>query len=262
MAVDVQELFEQEIADAEAAPEPGVELIGQVIANAEGGPPPDAPARISKKEGAGYVMIYHTETGEPSIVNRNLLQFQLRKILENGKRAFSARKSDVPTPKRGKYTCLLHSSSREPWMDEFALPTCRKATLTSPYQVRLHMQHRHKTEWATIEERRQEMERQEQRDFQRSMLSMAAGSPVETTLERSFEIEKELRAESQSLREERDHAEGELVRRGINPEPSAKKRGRKLGGTWSPEARAAASARAKARIAAQGIKDDRAATTG
>ena len=171
----VDELFSEMtemMADAQDAPQPGADLVGTIVHSGDS----DVPASIgvSRLESAGYVTVYHTETGEPSAVNRNLLPFQLNKRLPSGKRAFTTDRKKAPAVRQGKYRCLLHQDRREPWMDEEVLPTCAKANLTTVHQVRLHMQHRHKTEWQTIEARREEQEREEERAFRKALM---LGSP-------------------------------------------------------------------------------------
>jgi hypothetical protein len=152
---------------ADHAPEPGDLKVQDIIHRPDGELP--AAAVTGALESAGYVYIYDTLTGERSITNRNMLPAQLKKTREDGSRVFTTRKPKA-TPARGTYKCLLHPDVRKPEYDALGLPTCRKANLTSPLQVRLHMQHRHKSAWETIEEMRKEEERREELEFRRQVL--------------------------------------------------------------------------------------------
>ena len=105
-----------------------------------------------KMQSAGYVYIYDTKTGDRSVCNRNMLATHLGKRRKDGSLIFTTRKPKV-SPKMGTLKCMLHSDEPNRYhYDELGLATCRKANLTSPYQVIRHMQKRHKMEYATIKE--------------------------------------------------------------------------------------------------------------
>jgi hypothetical protein len=137
----------------------------------------------SEMSSAGYVFIYDTETGEQSKCNNNMLRQMLGLQRPNGRPVYTTRPPKEP-PKRGTYKCLLHPDGpNRKHYDDLGLPTCRKANLTSPFQVNRHMQKRHPVEWATIESERVSREKQEERDFQRGLVAMASGTKTVGTPE-------------------------------------------------------------------------------
>lgn len=121
--------------------------------------------------GAGYVWVYHTETGEPSLVNRNMLLVQLRdKLLPNGRRAFSLSQSRQPY--RGTIKCALHTDGPEhERYAQMGFPECNKSNIPTKYQLLLHMQHKHPTVFKALELERTDAEKQEERAFWRSLLA-------------------------------------------------------------------------------------------
>ena len=162
------------ISLAEKAAEPGTLNIKQVISN---GLDDQLPAVITKIESAGYVVVYNTKTCEPSLVNRNMLTTQLKKRHKDGTLAFTTIKPSKK-PFRGTLTCMLHPDSpNRPHYNNLGFAVCRKSNLTSPHQVERHMMHRHPQEWATIEKERIQKEKQEDRDFQRSLMENLKGKP-------------------------------------------------------------------------------------
>lgn len=134
---------EEQMRDAEVAPESTVKL-DEVEPLTDMSP--------VKMQSAGHVYIYDTVTSERSICNRNMLAAHLKKKRPNGSLVFTTRKPLTP-PKRGMLKCMLHPDSpNRQHYDEMGLATCRKANITSPYQVQRHMQKRHKMEYETIKE--------------------------------------------------------------------------------------------------------------
>lgn len=121
----------------------------------------------------GRITIYDTITGEASEILVTMLQMNLRKRRPDGSRVFTTEKPDFE-PNRGTLKCLLHPEGPDrEYYDSLGLPTCQKSNLTSPFQVRRHMEKRHRVEWGTIEEDRKAKEKQEERDFQRSLMGRA-----------------------------------------------------------------------------------------
>jgi len=161
-----EKLVEEMVRDAERAEEPGKE-DSRIINKGDAELP--IPMVMSIKS-AGYVYIYDTRTGERSLTNRNMLPSQLKKRRADGSVVFTTISPGIK-PARGTLKCTLHAdgANREHY-DELGLPVCRKANLTSPFQVKRHMQKRHPVEWATIEEERVAAEKEEDRDFQRMIL--------------------------------------------------------------------------------------------
>ena len=165
------QLLEQLLAMGEPAPEPGTLRPREIIHRGDDDVP--APVIAAALESAGYVYIYDTRTGERSLTNRNMLPTQLKKRREDGTPVFTTIRSAMQ-PARGTHRCLLHPDhpDRAKW-DALALPACRKANLTSPHEVRLHMQHRHRREWEVIEEERKRQAQEEERAFQRAIIDAA-----------------------------------------------------------------------------------------
>lgn len=150
------------------APEPGSLRTQQVVHRGDEALP--APQVVSSLQSAGYCYIYDTRTGERSVTNRNMLLAQLEKKREDGSQVFTVDDPKI-TPTRGSHKCLLHPDDpRRAEYDAMGLVVCAKANLTSPYQVTMHMRHRHPAEWATIEEERLRREKAEERVFQQKML--------------------------------------------------------------------------------------------
>jgi hypothetical protein len=166
--VKEETLIEEMLREAEKAEEPGDFTKNRIISSED-----DIPMVASKLESAGWVYVYDNVTGDRSLCNRNMLPSQLRKKREDGSFVFTTIKPKV-TIKKGTFKCLLHEDNpNRKHYDELGLPVCKKANLTSPFQVQRHMAKRHRVEWETIEEEKKERERQEDRDFQRSIMAQA-----------------------------------------------------------------------------------------
>lgn len=166
----MEKLIEETVLEAEQAAEPGTMTKGQTI---EG----DVPMTTMDLKSAGYVYVYDTRTGERSICNRNMLTAQLKKKRPDGSNVFTTANPGIEV-KRGTYKCMLHPDGpNRAHYDELGLAVCRKANLTSPFQVKRHMQKRHHVEWETLEEERKDMEKQEDREFQRRMLEGRSEKP-------------------------------------------------------------------------------------
>jgi len=163
-------LVEEMMRTAKPADEPGIFKKGGIIPDGN----KDLPLSVTELKSAGYVYIYDTKTGEQSKVNRNMLRSKLQMTRPDGSFVFSLKQT--VTPIRGTFKCLLHPEQPErEYYDTIGLPTCRKDNLTSIFQVERHMQKRHQQEWATIKAERDRKEKQEDRDFQRSLLGAAKG---------------------------------------------------------------------------------------
>jgi hypothetical protein len=166
---------------AEKAPDPNATTSGVNAIVHSGDENSEIPIqmRVAALKSAGYTYVYHRVTGERSLVNRNMLPAQLRKPLppDEGRRAgepaFSITRPAVP-PRRGTITCLLHpEGERRAEFDAMGLPTCRKATITSEFQLRSHMKSKHPSSWKAIEEKRERQEKDEDRALQRAFIAAA-----------------------------------------------------------------------------------------
>lgn len=155
--------IEERIRDSEEAPEPGT--WGDKMGDKDFAMSP------TQLKSAGYTYIYDTKSGERSLCNNNMLPQHLRKTRPDGSYVFTTQPPAVK-PVRGVLKCMLHQDdpNREHY-DSLGLPTCRKANLTSPFQVSRHMQKRHKVEWATIEQERKDVEKEEERQFRECLMA-------------------------------------------------------------------------------------------
>lgn len=178
MAVVMDMAEEEAILEALAADEPGDLKPGDVLHRSDG----DVPAPILAKAltSAGYAHLWNTQTGERITTNKSMLRTQLSKTREDGSKVFTTRDPNIVTP-RGTYRCLLHpEGEHRAEYDALGLPTCHKDNLTSPLQVRLHMQHRHKSAWETIEEIKKDNERKDELEFRRQLFENSVGARART----------------------------------------------------------------------------------
>lgn len=171
-------LLEELLLESEEAAEPGDWKVDDVVHRPDASLP--VPMVASTLTSAGHVYIYDTLSGARSVTNRNMLGQQLKKTRPDGSKVFTTAKPAIE-PVRGTITCLLHASRPErAAYAAMGWEACRKATLPSEFQLRQHMAHRHRVEWATIEDQRLQRERQEDREFQRALIIQAGKSqPVD-----------------------------------------------------------------------------------
>jgi hypothetical protein len=145
--------IEEVMVKADTAPEPEGLAKGEVVSKdaAEA-----SPMNVTELTSAGWVYIYDTKTHERSITNKNMLRAQLLKKRPDGSTVFTTSKPDE-VPFRGTLKCLLHPDDpNRGHYDELGLPVCKKSNLTSPFQVKRHMEKRHRMEYQTIETERKE----------------------------------------------------------------------------------------------------------
>ena len=135
---------------------------------------------IEEMESAGWVTVWDKFTGEPSKVNRNMLAAQLLKVNDDGVRCFTTVKPAIE-PWRGNTLCMLHPDSEDrSAYDRMGLPVCKSGNLASEFQMRLHMQHRHKNEWAQIQDIEQQKVDEEERLVRQALIR--ANTPTEDLL--------------------------------------------------------------------------------
>ena len=135
---------------------------------------------IKEMESAGWVTVWDKFTGEPSKVNRNMLAAQLLKVNDDGVRCFTTVKPAIE-PWRGSTLCMLHPDSEDrPVYDRMGLPVCKSGNLASEFQMRLHMQHRHKNEWAQLQDIEQQKVDEEERLVRQALIR--ANTPTEDLL--------------------------------------------------------------------------------
>jgi hypothetical protein len=162
----------EEMQGAQSAPEPGTaglkESLSEGVEGFEGRP------KIKWLSSAGYVYVWDNRTGEQSTINNNMLATQLKKRRPDGSRIFTTVDPKIPV-KSGNLKCMLHRKDpNRRHYDELGLPHCRKENLTSPYQVKRHMQKRHPQEWATIQEEVTRKEKEEERQFREALIKGTA----------------------------------------------------------------------------------------
>lgn len=153
--------IQEQIRDAKASVESQVEV--------EADPRLGVTMTPTQLKSAGYVYIWDMETHERSICNRNMLAHNLQKM-RNGKPVFTT-VQPTEQPKRGGYLCMLHpfSPGRKHY-DELGLAVCMKDNLANPYQVRRHMEKRHKMEFATIRDETEAAEKLQERQLRESLI--------------------------------------------------------------------------------------------
>ena len=153
--------IQEQLRDAETAQEPGNMQPGAVIGNSNG-----MTMTAAELQSAGYVYVYDNRTGDRSTVNRNMLPQQLQKTREDGTYAFTTQKPEIER-QYGTIKCLLHKDdpNRRKY-DDMGLAYCTKDNLTASHDLRVHMEKRHRREWATIDGERIDEERIRERQRQ------------------------------------------------------------------------------------------------
>ena len=147
------------LRDAEVAEEPGDIKAGQVVGNSGG-----MTMTALELQSAGYVYVYDNRTRDRSMVNLNMLEQQLQKTREDGTYVFTTQKPEFERY-YGELKCLLHAD--DPNRDEYdrmGLPRCNKANLVAQHDLKMHMEKRHRREWASIDGQIQEEERLRDRE--------------------------------------------------------------------------------------------------
>lgn len=178
-SIDYAELIDI-MEKAEGAPEPGAFVpFKEIIHRGDEDLPVDIITHSLKS--AGYVYVYHTETGEKRVVNRNMLPSILRKTLDNGTRVFSTK--PVPNPPhpivKGKLKCWLHKDGEyRALADKWGFPYCVAGSIKSPMDVESHMRHRHKTEYAAIIKSKEDEKNEEEKAWRRALVNLAKPNPV------------------------------------------------------------------------------------
>lgn len=163
----------EQMLKTKQAPEPGDFMQARVLHAGDEDLP--TPMVADSLVSAGHIYVWHTQTGERSTINRNMLALQLSKKIKLADnkvvRAFSTSPPAGVTPVRGTLRCRLHPQDpHRKEYDRVGFPTCSKENLKTLSDVDQHMRARHKREWESIEKDRAERERQEDRAFQRSMM--------------------------------------------------------------------------------------------
>lgn len=162
---------EEMLRDVTASVEPGGydNANNRIVARGDTGEG-TAPMIVSSIKSAGWVYVWDNITGERSIVNRNMLVGQLAKRREDGSLVFTTRNPGI-TPWRGEVKCILHPDdpNRRAY-DDLGLAVCKKSNMPNTYQMRRHMEKRHKAEFAAIQEIEKDAKERETRTFQESLM--------------------------------------------------------------------------------------------
>ena len=131
--------------------------------------------------------LYSMTDGEPIEIPAYMLNNVLAKVQENGEPRFTARKDRAPQYQQGKVKCFLHTESPERFLlDEIGLGniTCPAGKLANQHSRRMHALHRHKEEWAALQEyvaeqkEKDALERQEKQLDATLSLARQAAAPV------------------------------------------------------------------------------------
>lgn len=161
------------LAEAELTDEPSSVQKGGIVERG------DTPMMLSTMESAGWVFIYDLRDGRQVTVNRNMLPEILKKKDNDpqsewyGKIIYTARDPGF-RPKRGTLLCLLNPKHEDyDKLADLGLPQCSRDGLPNLYQVNSHMRHKHRDEWAVLEARREQADKNEDRAFQRYVMEKA-----------------------------------------------------------------------------------------
>lgn len=156
---------EEMLRDAEDAEEPGDMKAGAVLSRTA-----EMTMTTVELQTAGWVYVYDTQTGDRSVINRNMLPQQLEKRRSNGTYVFSTRKPEGVTPVRGILKCILHEDApnRENY-DRMGFVRCTKSNFISELDRARHMRTRHPRAHATLENERVREERAEERLERRAL---------------------------------------------------------------------------------------------
>lgn len=116
------------------------------------------------------VTIYHMETGDARSIPATHLRKTLEKRLPDGRRAFSIR--PTVTPVKGNIKCYLHPEHPDNPKLRAAgiITTCMSGHFISVVDMEAQMAHKHSRDWAKIKELREQERRDEDREFQRSLM--------------------------------------------------------------------------------------------
>jgi len=145
---------------------------------------------VSDLETAGWTIVYHTVTREPSTINNNMLHAQMAEKLPDGTFVFTKEKPSRPAW-RGSVMCFFHEDHPDrPLYASMGFAACRKSTMPSEYEANEHMRNRHTKQWKAVEEQREIQERREDRELNRATLTaLSASVGIEApTVEPAVEI--------------------------------------------------------------------------
>lgn len=123
--------------------------------------------------GRKMVKLWSMSDGAEIEIPKYMVLGAISKRLRDGRYAFTANRDEAPKVRNGSVKCFLAEGSpeRESRLLEEAgldhLEPCPANQLRSAYSKRIHAINRHPQSWATLQEYRQEAEREENRKEQR-----------------------------------------------------------------------------------------------
>jgi len=176
MAANPAQLIEREV-EMRRAPEPG---------GMEGISMGDDGVEVKKTsvKSAGYIVMWNTDTFEPSRFNMNGVRAKLGEVFppDHPRRAgLPAWTSFDPkkTPWRGTATCPLHASQPErTHYDTLGYPECSRIQLPNAMEAREHLRKKHPATFRQMNEDKADMDRkaqEEDRNINRRILAKLAG---------------------------------------------------------------------------------------
>jgi len=142
-------------------------------------------AAMGTTQTVGTITMYHTMTGQPSEVLEYMVAKKLGHKRPDGKSWWTLNKDSAPAWVRGTIKCQLHPEHEDrEWLDSIGLQgrTCsplrgrHKQNMDSDFALERHMEVKHPREWATIQREHARVEQQEERDFQRALMTQLAGN--------------------------------------------------------------------------------------
>lgn len=112
--------------------------------------------------------LYSTETGEPIPVIRYHLNDFLSKRRPDGLPMFTAHQSQAPEYKLGETKCFLAPGApEEALVKELGIyKACKAVHLQNKAAARTHAEHKHKSEWRTLQEYLADVQAREDRERQ------------------------------------------------------------------------------------------------
>ena len=133
------------------------------------------------------IQVWSMQNGEPISIPRKMLENTLKKRLDDGRYAFTARQEEAPVYRKGTLKCFLHPESPERViLNEIGLSgiSCPASQIANAHSKRIHAQHRHKQEWEAYQDYIDSQEREEDREQRRQQLDATlaiAGRAVSAT---------------------------------------------------------------------------------
>ncbi len=139
----------------------------------------DAPMTVKELTSAGYVYIWDSRTFERAPVLYYMLPSVLRRRRDDGSYIWTTN-DPKQLPKRGTMKCLLHKDDPDRLeYDKMGFRVCKKSLIPNAFEVKQHMLKKHPKEWDSIEDAREDKERQEDRAAQRALYEAVGGKKEE-----------------------------------------------------------------------------------